>query len=325
MLIVGTGNGAPWPAEIRSPGGGDHLYLSSIVALDLDTGEVRLALPDHAQRKLGLRQHIAAHHGGSDDRRPGSPRGHAGAEERLLLCAGCGERRAAVGRTRCAGVNWATRHRHEDRPADHESRRPTTTRRARARWSVRTSAARTTGMPMSFSPQTGLVYIPAMQSSYAFVATREDDNPMGQKLSISFAGNQEMMRKPKTHAREQGLPAGVGSGEAEGSLACSRGATAAAAARSPRRAGSCSRATPTTSSPPIAPIPASKAVASGYADRRHGRSRHVRSRWRAVRGGGGRLPPDRQLLRAELLAPAGVQARWRRQAAGRSAVSRARC
>jgi quinohemoprotein ethanol dehydrogenase len=52
--------------------------------------------------------------------------------------------------------------------------------------------------PNSFSPATGLVYIAANQSSYAFVATHEDDNPMGQKLSISFVGNQEMMRKLKT-------------------------------------------------------------------------------------------------------------------------------
>ena len=36
----GTGNGAPWPAEIRGPGSkGDHLFLSSIVALKPDTGE----------------------------------------------------------------------------------------------------------------------------------------------------------------------------------------------------------------------------------------------------------------------------------------------
>src|SRR5262249_14749691 len=38
-VVMGTGSGAPWPAEIRAPGGGDHLYLSSIVALDLDTGQ----------------------------------------------------------------------------------------------------------------------------------------------------------------------------------------------------------------------------------------------------------------------------------------------
>lgn len=38
-LYLGTGNGAPWNQKIRSPGGGDNLFLSSIVALDADTGE----------------------------------------------------------------------------------------------------------------------------------------------------------------------------------------------------------------------------------------------------------------------------------------------
>ncbi|MDG2061779.1 MAG: PQQ-dependent dehydrogenase, methanol/ethanol family [SAR86 cluster bacterium] len=38
-VYIGTGNGAPWNQKIRSPGGGDNLFLSSIVALDADTGD----------------------------------------------------------------------------------------------------------------------------------------------------------------------------------------------------------------------------------------------------------------------------------------------
>lgn len=41
LLYIGVGNGSPWNQKIRSPGGGDNLYLSSIVALDADTGEYR--------------------------------------------------------------------------------------------------------------------------------------------------------------------------------------------------------------------------------------------------------------------------------------------
>ena len=41
LVYVGTGNGAPWPAEIRSPGGGDNLFTTSIVALDARTGKYR--------------------------------------------------------------------------------------------------------------------------------------------------------------------------------------------------------------------------------------------------------------------------------------------
>jgi len=40
LLYVGTGNGSPWTRHIRSPGGGDNLYLSSILALNPDDGEI---------------------------------------------------------------------------------------------------------------------------------------------------------------------------------------------------------------------------------------------------------------------------------------------
>ncbi len=40
-LYIGTGNGSPWNRRVRSPGGGDNLFLCSVVALDPDTGEYR--------------------------------------------------------------------------------------------------------------------------------------------------------------------------------------------------------------------------------------------------------------------------------------------
>jgi quinohemoprotein ethanol dehydrogenase len=40
LLYIGTGNGSPWVRSLRSPGGGDNLYLSSILALQPDTGEL---------------------------------------------------------------------------------------------------------------------------------------------------------------------------------------------------------------------------------------------------------------------------------------------
>jgi len=39
LLYIGTGNGSPWNQAIRSPQGGDNLFLSSIVALRPDSGE----------------------------------------------------------------------------------------------------------------------------------------------------------------------------------------------------------------------------------------------------------------------------------------------
>jgi quinohemoprotein ethanol dehydrogenase len=40
LLYVGVGNGSPWNREIRSPGGGDNLFLSSILAIKPDTGKM---------------------------------------------------------------------------------------------------------------------------------------------------------------------------------------------------------------------------------------------------------------------------------------------
>lgn len=39
LLYIGVGNGSPWNRRLRSPGGGDNLFLSSIVALRPNTGE----------------------------------------------------------------------------------------------------------------------------------------------------------------------------------------------------------------------------------------------------------------------------------------------
>jgi quinohemoprotein ethanol dehydrogenase len=38
-IYIGTGNGAPWNRNVRSPGGGDNLFLCSIIALDAKTGK----------------------------------------------------------------------------------------------------------------------------------------------------------------------------------------------------------------------------------------------------------------------------------------------
>ena len=38
LLYLGVGNGSPWNHKIRSPKGGDNLFLTSIVAVNADTG-----------------------------------------------------------------------------------------------------------------------------------------------------------------------------------------------------------------------------------------------------------------------------------------------
>jgi len=40
-VYLGVGNGTHWDRSIRSPGGGDNLFLASVVALDADSGEYK--------------------------------------------------------------------------------------------------------------------------------------------------------------------------------------------------------------------------------------------------------------------------------------------
>jgi quinohemoprotein ethanol dehydrogenase len=40
LMYVGSGNGGPWDRNLRSPGGGDNLYLSCILAIHPDTGRL---------------------------------------------------------------------------------------------------------------------------------------------------------------------------------------------------------------------------------------------------------------------------------------------
>ncbi len=41
LVLVGTGNGEPYSLEIRSPSGGNNLFVSSIVAIDAKTGRLK--------------------------------------------------------------------------------------------------------------------------------------------------------------------------------------------------------------------------------------------------------------------------------------------
>jgi PQQ-dependent dehydrogenase (methanol/ethanol family) len=203
-VYVGTGNGAPWPAELRSPGGGDQLYLSSVVALEASTGKYvwhYQATPNESWDYDNTSPLMTA------DLSIGGATRHVVMQAPkngffYVLDARTGELLSADPYVQ--GINWAKR-------VDMKTGRPVVNPEANygktgkgALVSPYFGGAHN-WQPISFSPDTGLVYIPANQSSYAFVATREDDNPMGQKLSISFAGNQEFMRKLKTQPVSDGF------------------------------------------------------------------------------------------------------------------------
>ena len=177
LLYVGTGNGSPWNQAIRSPGGGDNLYLSSILALDVDTGE--------------LEWHYQTTPGDNWDYTAVQPLMLAeltidGRERQVIMQAPkngffyvldrlTGE---LISAEPFAGITWA-------KGFDLATGRPIETRQARYGNEITLLSPGPGGAhnwhPMSFNPATGLVYIPAQQSAFPykndpdFVATSREN------------------------------------------------------------------------------------------------------------------------------------------------------
>jgi PQQ-dependent dehydrogenase (methanol/ethanol family) len=165
LVYLGVGNGSPWNKHLRSPGGGDNLYLSSIVAVNADTG----AYVWHYQTTPAETWDYTAT----------QPIMLAdltieGKQRRVLmqapkngffyvLDAATGEfisAEAYVGVTWATGIDKVTH-----RPILNAETDYTTTPKMVAP----TAAGGHNWQPMTFSPQTGLVYIPAIDASALFV------------------------------------------------------------------------------------------------------------------------------------------------------------
>ena len=165
LLYVGVGNGAPWNRQIRSPDGGDNLYVSSILALNPDDGSYVW----HYQTTPGETwDYTATQHLILADLDIG------GKQRQVIMQApkngffyvldrASGELLSA---TPYATVNWATH-------VDMETGRPVEVEGARYEKEA-------TGLllpgpygahnwhPMSYNPETGLVYIPAQDVPYVY-------------------------------------------------------------------------------------------------------------------------------------------------------------
>lgn len=164
LLYVGTGNGSPWNRDVRSPEGGDNLYLSSIVALNPDTG----ALVWHYQTTPGdtwdytATQHIIL----ADLEIEGKVR-------KVLMQAPKNGFFYVLDRTNGEFIsaqpyvytNWA-------KEVDQETGRPIETELARYPETNAIIAPSAGGghnwQPMAYHPGTKLVYIPAKESSMPF-------------------------------------------------------------------------------------------------------------------------------------------------------------
>ncbi|HEY8521407.1 MAG TPA: PQQ-dependent dehydrogenase, methanol/ethanol family [Gammaproteobacteria bacterium] len=184
LVYVGTGNGSPWVQAIRSPGGGDNLYLSSILALDIDTGELvwhYQTTPGDTWDYTAVQQlTLAELEIGGRERKvvmQAPKNGFFYVLDRLT-----GELLSAEP---FAHVTWA-------KGVDLETGRPIETRHARFGQAPTQISPGPGGahnwQPMSFSPLTGLVYLPASESSF-FYSTNPDFQfrPRAWNVGISLA------------------------------------------------------------------------------------------------------------------------------------------
>lgn len=156
LLYIGTGNGSPWARDKRSPAGGDNLYLASIVALDPDTGEYKW----HYQETPGDNWDFTSTQPLilADLQIDGKPR-------KVILHAPKNGFFFVIDRTNgqfisaknFVDVNWASGYDRQGRPIENPAARD-----GSKVFDIRPSAYGAHNWhPMSFNPQTGLVYLPA--------------------------------------------------------------------------------------------------------------------------------------------------------------------
>lgn len=168
LMYVGTGNGSPWNRNLRSPAGGDNLYLHSIVALRPETGEFvwhYQSVPGETWDYTATQPMILA-----DLTIAGQPR-------KVILHAPKNGFFYVIDRTdgrfisarNFVEVTWATGYDAEGRPIENPAARsPDQPFEA-----IPTAYGARNWHPMSFNPQTGLAYMPVQGVPLTLTPDRE--------------------------------------------------------------------------------------------------------------------------------------------------------
>ena len=183
LLFIGVGNGSPWNRSLRSPEGGDNLFLASIVALDPDDGSYvwhYQTTPGETWDFTATQPIIVA-----DLDFGGRPRRVVMQAPKngffYVLDAATGE---LISADAFVPVNWASR-------VDETTGRPIENHAARYDETGETAFVTPTGrgahnwQPMSFSPRTGLVYFGSRHSAQAYAADRDfKRSPVGTEGSF---------------------------------------------------------------------------------------------------------------------------------------------
>ena len=184
LLYIGVGNGSPWNHSLRSPEGGDNLFLTSIVALKAETGEYVW----HYQTTPGETwDYTATQHMILADLEID------GKQRKVLMQAPkngffyvldrvTGELLSA---DPYAVTTWAT-------GVDMKTGRPVETPTARLfdgkNVSLPSNAGAHNWHPMSYHPGTGLVYIPSMHIPITYLAptNERDSKPQQGYWNVGF-------------------------------------------------------------------------------------------------------------------------------------------
>jgi quinohemoprotein ethanol dehydrogenase len=184
LVLVGTGNGAPW-ADRDPDRRDDNLFVSSIVALHQDSGTYawHYQTTPHDRYDFDSTQQITV-----ADLTINGVKRHVAMQANknglfYVLDVATGELLSA--KAYVPGVNWTS-------GVDLKTGRPVPSKAADYDQTGQGfigspgPAGAHNWHPMSFSPDTGLVYIPASQNDFGFVALQGDDKPMRQKWNISL-------------------------------------------------------------------------------------------------------------------------------------------
>lgn len=191
LLYIGTGNGSPWNQDIRSPGGGDNLFLSSIVALDPDDGSYVW----HYQTTPGETWDYTATQPIMLATIPvdGTPRKVVMQAPKngffYVLDAATGQ---FISAKPFASINWATGIDATGRPIENPAARFDKTGKAFAQQPAPSGAHN--WQPMAFNPVNGLVYLPSSDNSFVYAYDRSfDPNPLVSNLGVDpVAGAAEL-------------------------------------------------------------------------------------------------------------------------------------
>jgi len=180
LLYIGVGNGSPWNWRIRSPRGGDNLFLSSIVALKPDTGEYvwhYQETPAEMWDYTANQQIIVADI--SMDGRVRKVLLHAPKNGFFYVIDRASG--ALISAKPYTQINWAS-------GVDMKTGRPIET--SLARYPDRDPAPIVPGplgahnwQPMSYSPLTGLVYIPVQDAGFKYKGA---ENFKTKKLAANY-------------------------------------------------------------------------------------------------------------------------------------------